>query len=136
MAASKFLFPAPAAGLLRMTQDNNHELQLINPLNTTVEKTLLGQKVYLRRLTSAELDDYNDKIEAGRQARLPSRELSAMGVNLFLAALVNEDGSKPKASELPTADQLMAAHSNADLLDAVTLVQRHSYGTLEEATKN
>lgn len=58
-----------------------------------------------------------------------------MGVNLFLAALVNEDGSKPKASELPTADQLMAAHANADLLDAVTLVQRHSYGTLEEATK-
>lgn len=46
---------------------------LINPLNTTVEKTLLGQKVYLRRLTSAELDDYNDKVEAGRQARLPSR---------------------------------------------------------------
>ncbi|WP_426771010.1 hypothetical protein [Enterobacter cloacae complex sp. 379K3] len=40
---------------------------LINPLNTTVEKTLLGQKVYLRRLTSAELDDYNDKVEAGRQ---------------------------------------------------------------------
>ncbi|MDR9964091.1 hypothetical protein KIF59_21065 [Enterobacter cloacae subsp. cloacae] len=39
---------------------------LINPLNTTVEKTLLGQKVYLRRLTSAELDDYNDKVEAGR----------------------------------------------------------------------
>ncbi|MEX5262390.1 hypothetical protein [Kocuria sp. CPCC 205263] len=50
--------------------------------------------------------------------------------------MVNEDGSKPKASELPTADQLMAAHANADLLDAVTLVQRHSYGTLEEATKN
>ena len=109
---------------------------LINPLNTTVEKMLLGQKVYLRRLTSAELDDYNDKVEAGHLDKLPSRELSGMGVNLFLAALVNEDGSKPKASELPTADQLMAAHSNADLLDAVTLVQRHSYGTLEEATKN
>lgn len=109
---------------------------LINPLNTTVEKTLLGQKVYLRRLTSAELDDYNDKVDAARQAKVPSRELSAMGVNLFLAALVNEDGSKPKTSELPTAEQLMAAHANADLLEAVTLVQRHSYGTLEEATKN
>ena len=109
---------------------------LINPLNTTVEKMLLGQKVYLRRLTSAELDDYNDKVEAGRHDKLPSRELSAMGVNLFLAALVNEDGSKPKASELPTAEQLMAAHANANLLEAVTFVQRHSYGTLEEATKN
>lgn len=109
---------------------------LLNPLNTTVEQTLLGQKVYLRRLTTAELDDYNDKVEAARQDKRPSRELSAMGINLFLAALVNEDGSKPKASELPTAEQLMAKHANADLLDAITLVQRHSYGTLEEATKN
>lgn len=109
---------------------------LIHPLNTTIEKTLLGQKVYLRRLTSAELDGYNDNVEAGRQANIPSRELSAMGVNLFLSALVNEDGSKPKASELPTADQLMDVHSHIDLLDAVRFVQNHSYGTLKEATKN
>lgn len=109
---------------------------LTNPLNTTVEETLLGQKVYLRRLSSTEMDDYNDQVVAAREANIPARQLSVMGVNLFLSALVNEDGSKPKASELPTAEQLTAVHANADLLEAITLVQRHSYGTLEEASKN
>lgn len=74
---------------------------LINPLNTTVEKTLLGQKVYLRRLTSAELDDYNDKVEAGRQARLPSRELSAMGSTCFWRRWSMKTAASQKPANCP-----------------------------------
>ncbi|MCH2683566.1 phage tail protein [Leclercia adecarboxylata] len=109
---------------------------LLNPLNTTTEQTLLGQKVFIRRLTSTELDNYTETVTAGRAAGLPDRQLSVMGVNLFLDALVNEDGSRPKKTDLPTADELLDAHASADLLEAVTRVQRHSYGTLEDAEKN
>lgn len=109
---------------------------LLNPLNTTTEQTLLGQKVFIRRLTSTELDNYTEAVTAGRAAGLPDRQLSVMGVNLFLTALVNEDGSRPKKADLPTPEELLDAHASADLLEAVTRVQRHSYGTLEEAEKN
>ena len=109
---------------------------LINPLNTTRPETLLGQPVFIRRLTSAELDNYNDAVSAGNQAGASARSLSLLGVNLFLSALVNEDGSRPKPKELPTAEKLLEVHSNADLLNAVTTVQKHSWGNLEEAAKN
>lgn len=109
---------------------------LSEPMNTTRQETLLGKKVFIRRLSSNELDEYSNSVTAAREAGQPDRDLSLFGVNLFLSALVNEDGSRPKATLLPKAESLLAAHSTADLLDAVTTVQRHSYGTLEEARKN
>lgn len=109
---------------------------LTKPLNTTCTVTLLGQAVFIRRLTSAELDNYNDAVNAGNEAGASARSLSLLGVNLFLSALVNEDGSRPKPKELPTAEELLDVHSNADLLDAVTTVQKHSWGRLEDAAKN
>lgn len=109
---------------------------LTKPLNTTCTVTLLGQSVFIRRLTSAELDNYNNAVSAGREAGVSDRNLSLLGVNLFLSALVNEDGTRPKPKELPTAEELLEVHSNADLLDAVMIVQRHSYGSLEDAAKN
>ena len=109
---------------------------LTKPLDTTTERKLLGQKVFIRRLSSNELDNHNEEITAARTAGVADRNLSVMGVNLFLSALVNEDGSRPKKSELPTAEELLDVHSTADLLEAVTTVQRHSYGSLEEAEKN
>lgn len=109
---------------------------LTTPLNTTTEKKLLGQKVFIRRLTNTELDNYTDAVDAAQKEGKSSRHLSVMGVNLFLQALVNEDGTRPAKKDLPTAEELLDAHASADLLEAVTLVQRHSYGTLEEAEKN
>jgi len=109
---------------------------LTNPLNTTCSVTALGQSVFIRRLTSSELDNYNETVNAGREAGVSDRNLSLLGVNLFLSALVNEDGSRPKPKELPTAEALLEVHSNADLLNAVTTVQKHSWGNLEEAAKN
>jgi hypothetical protein len=109
---------------------------LTNPMDTTCQQTLLGQTVFIRRLTSTELDDYNGAVDTERKGANSDRTLSVLGVDLFLSALVNEDGTRPKKSELPTAEALLAAHSTADLLHAVTTVQRHSYGSLEEAVKN
>ena len=109
---------------------------LTTPLNTTTEKTLLGQKVFIRRLTNTELDNYNDAVDAARIAGQTSRQLSILGASLFLQALVNEDGSRPGKKDLPTAEELLDAHASADLLQAITTVQRYSYGTPEEAEKN
>jgi hypothetical protein len=75
-------------------------------------------------------------VEIEEAADNNSRAKSLLGVQLFIDALVNEDGARPKKSELPTAVELLAVHSTADLIEAVTTVQRHSYGTLEEAKKN
>ena len=112
----------------------NYKL-LAKPFNTTIEQTALGQKVFIRRLTNTELDNYSEAVNADEN-KLTDKQRSLIGVNLFLSALVNEDGSTPKKSDLPTAESLLDAHSTADLLAAVTLVQRHSYGTLEDAVKN
>lgn len=109
---------------------------LAKPFNTAIEKNLLGQSVFIRRLSTTELTDYAESVEAERNGANNDRTLSVMGVNLFLSALVNEDGSRPKKADLPTAQELLDAHSAADLLVAVATVQRHSYGTLEDAVKN
>lgn len=93
---------------------------------------LLGQNVFIRRLTAAEVLDYSVQIEQLND----NRQIALLGCNLLIAALVNPDGSQPKADELPTAEALLAAHSNADLTQAVIAVQKYSYGSLEEAEKN
>jgi hypothetical protein len=53
--------------------------------------------------------------------------------SLVLNALVDENGLP--AQDLPTPDELMKSHSYATITEAMTTVQRHSYGTLEEAKK-
>lgn len=109
---------------------------LANPFNTTLEKKLLGQTVFIRRLSSDELLAYSDAVDKERAGTSNDRTLSLMAADLFLSALVNEDGTRPQKKDLPPASALLAAHSSADLLEAVTTVQRHSYGTLEDAVKN
>ena len=111
----------------------NYKL-LAKPFNTTIEQTALGQKIFIRRLTNTELDNYSEVISSDN--KLTEKQQSLLGVNLFLSALVNEDGSAPKKSDLPSPESLLDAHSTADLLAAIKLVQQHSYGTLEDAVKN
>lgn len=109
---------------------------LLSPMNTTLAQTLLGQSVFIRRLTTKELNDYSAAVDIELASNNDSHTLSMLGVGLFLNALVNEDGSRPKVKDLPTVTELLATHSSADLLEAVTAVQRHSFGTLEDASKN
>lgn len=105
---------------------------LLKPNTAPTEIPALGQKVFVRRLTSTELDDYLKAIDG----ETDSDKLNVLGVELFLGALVNEDGSCPKKTELPTVAELLAVHSPGDLKDAIMDVQRVSYGTLEDARKN
>lgn len=110
---------------------------LTNPMITTAEQTLLGQKVFIRRLSTDELHSYMEKVDAAQsEGKDSSRVISLLAAELFISALVNEDGTTPTKKDLPSASALLAVHSSADMLAAVTTVQRYSYGTLEEATKN
>lgn len=113
----------------------NYKSMLLKPLNTVIETKLLGQKVFICRLSSLDLLNYQDQSESDRGS-LSNKDFAVKGINLLLNALVNEDGTAPAKKDLPTAEELLVIHSNADLLEAITTVQRHSYGTLEEAEKN
>ncbi|KON62735.1 hypothetical protein KOEU_37830 [Komagataeibacter europaeus] len=105
---------------------------LLKPNSAPTEIPALGQKVFVRRLSSTELDDYLKAIDR----ETDNDKLNVLGIELFLGALVNEDGSKPKKTDLPTVAELLAVHAPGDLKEAVMDVQRNSYGTLETARKN
>ncbi|MBJ3277008.1 phage tail protein, partial [Salmonella enterica subsp. enterica serovar Derby] len=45
-------------------------------------------------------------------------------------------GEPIKDSDKPTAQELLAAHDNVELLDAIDKVKKHSIGKLETAEKN
>lgn len=113
----------------------SYKSMLLKPLDTVIKTKVLGQDVFIRRLSSSALLEYQDQTELGRGS-MSNTDFAVKGINLLLSALVNEDGSAPSKKDLPTAEELLVIHSNADLLDAITIVQRHSYGTLEEAEKN
>ncbi|EAW9117711.1 phage tail protein [Salmonella enterica] len=105
-------------------------------INTVVtDCTLLGVPVHIRRLSALECARYDEAIAAARDGNdvLTPARLSA---GLILSVLVDEKGKKIPEASLPTVDELLAAHDNAALIEAVATIQRHSYGTLEEALKN
>nr|DAY48447.1 MAG TPA: tail assembly chaperone protein [Caudoviricetes sp.] len=99
------------------------------------ETEILGTKVYLRRLTAAELIDHEDAlIEA--QTSGNARMASELSVQIVIDSLVQPDGSPIKAKDKPTAKELLAAHDNVVLLDAIDKVKKHAIGKLETAEKN
>ena len=94
-----------------------------------------GTKVYLRRLTAAELIDHEDAlIEAQTSGNV--RMASELSVQIVIDSLVQPDGSPIKAKDKPTAKELLAAHDNVALLDAIDKVKKHGIGKLETAEKN
>nr|WP_280117353.1 hypothetical protein [Serratia marcescens] len=46
------------------------------------------------------------------------------------------DGKRIPAGALPSVDDLLAAHDNPTLVEAIGAVKRHAVGSLEEAEKN
>ncbi|MFW5407743.1 phage tail protein [Pectobacterium brasiliense] len=109
---------------------------LLEPDNKPVKKTILGHTVFLRRLTAKQLDDYEKAVAAVPEGKNQATERSRLGIQLILDALRNEDGSTPNASELPTVDDLLAARSPGDLLEAMVEVQNVSWSTRADAEKN
>ena len=74
---------------------------LLNPIIKAHPITLLGQQIFIRRLTQEELWDYEADLQALEKSDDNARQTSIRGITLFLSALVNEDGSRPAADELP-----------------------------------
>lgn len=118
-----------------MSQKTNLKTLLLQPSNTAVAHHLFGTQVYIRRLTVRELIQHD---EALTQARDNDDQHAAAltGAKLILTALTTEDGRPIPADELPTAQELLDAHDNVTLFDAIRAIQKHSYGSIEDAEKN
>ncbi|MRF59204.1 phage tail protein [Citrobacter portucalensis] len=108
---------------------------LLSAKPSPIKTEIFGTKVYLRRLTAAELIDHEDAlIEA--QTSGNARMASELSVQIVIDSLVQPDGSPIKAKDKPTAKELLAAHDNVSLLDAIDKVKKHGIGKLETAEKN
>ena len=108
---------------------------LLSAKPSAIKTEIFGTKVYLRRLTAAELIDHEDAlIEA--QTSGNARMASELSVQIVIDSLVQPDGSPIKAKDKPTAKELLAAHDNVALLDAIDKVKKHGIGKLETAEKN
>ncbi|HHR6165378.1 TPA: phage tail protein [Providencia alcalifaciens] len=95
---------------------------------------LLGVDVNIRRMTATELLTLEEA--AGLNAEGKVMDSSLRNVEMILSCIVDEKGKPYDRSELPTAKELLDTHDNASLFEAISIVKRHSVGTLEEAKKN
>ncbi|CAG9423039.1 TPA: phage tail protein [Providencia alcalifaciens] len=96
---------------------------------------LLGVDVNIRRMTATELLTLEEEA-AGLNAEGKVMDSSLRNVEMILSCIVDEKGKPYDRSELPTAKELLDTHDNASLFEAISIVKRHSVGTLEEAKKN
>lgn len=99
------------------------------------EHPILGVTVFIRRLTIAELDEYEHDLQEAQKTGFSS-DASKAGAKLILKAICDKDGQPLPSDELPTADELIQAHDTPTLLSAMSFVQKFSYGSVEEAQKN
>lgn len=103
--------------------------------DTPEEVEILGGKVFIRRFKAAELYRQEEDIKAAI-AENDSAKISLINVQMILSCLVTPDGKPIAPSDLPTAEELLEAHDNPTLLDAINKINSHSLGKLETATKN
>ncbi|MDZ4030191.1 phage tail protein [Kluyvera ascorbata] len=94
---------------------------------------LLGTDVFIRRLSAMELSEFEGKAAelSGPGTTGPMMKAAS---SFVLSSLVDENGLP--AQDLPTPDELMKVHSYASITEAMSTLQRFSYGSLEEAKKN
>ncbi|MBH2563281.1 phage tail protein [Serratia marcescens] len=100
-----------------------------------IETQIFGAKAFIRRLKAAELQENED----GMKAAIDSGDMSKaaqLNVQLLLSCLMTPDGKRIPAGALPSVDDLLAAHDNPTLVEAIGAVKRHAVGSLEEAEKN
>lgn len=109
--------------------------RLLTPTNTAKEAQLFGATVYLRRMTAAELLKQEEQVKKALEED-DLHASSRLNVQLIIDSLVTPDGARIDKKNLPTADELMAAHDNRTLLDAIDIVKRHCIGFIEDAEKN
>lgn len=112
---------------------NDLKSLLLAPEASQHPVTILGADVFIRRLTAFELEEYDEKL-AQLRADNNSLGMAISTASFILSAIVDESGQP--AQNLPAPDELLKARSNASLIDALQTIQRHSWGTLEDAKKN
>lgn len=108
---------------------------LLAPEKSQHNVTILGADVFIRRLSAFELEEYDEK-QAQLRAENNSLGMAMSTASFILSAMVDENGNPIPAENLPAPDELLKARSNASLIDALQTIQRHSWGSLEEAKKN
>ncbi|EJC0563806.1 TPA: phage tail protein [Enterobacter bugandensis] len=108
---------------------------LLRPKNTIVTAEIFGTTVYLRRMTAGELIDHEEALRDSQIAE-DARKASELSVQLIVDCLVHPDGSLIAVEDKPTATELLQAHDNVALLDAIAIVKKHALGKLEDAEKN
>ncbi|MGN2428630.1 phage tail protein [Klebsiella electrica] len=102
---------------------------------TVIKTELFGANVFIRRLTGDYLISYEEKMAETAKTGVV-RGASEQVIQIVIDALVQPDGTAIPDEFKPTAAELLKAHENPELLEAVDKVKRHSIGTLEEAEKN
>ncbi len=112
---------------------NDVKSRLLAPDSDAFPLNIFGGEFYVRRLTACEIADFEEKAD---QLTGPgeTRELMLAASALILSALVDEGGVPVQG--LPSPVELMKSRSYASITEALSKVQRFSYGTLEEAKKN
>lgn len=88
----------------------------------------------MRRLTIAELDEYDAQLKQAQESN-SNVKASIAGASLILKTLCDKEGNPLSADELPTAEELIATKSTPSLIEALKLVQQFSYGNLDDAKK-
>ncbi|SPP31352.1 hypothetical protein ARAF_0476 [Arsenophonus endosymbiont of Aleurodicus floccissimus] len=100
-----------------------------------VEKhPLFGTEVYLRRLTIAELDRYEQTLKKAQDSG-SNTQASIAGANLILQTICDKAGQHLPKEELPTAKELIATKSTPTLIEALKFVQQFSCGSVWIALK-
>lgn len=107
---------------------------LLKPKNTIVTTEIFGTTVFLRRMTAGELIDHEEALRDSQIAE-DARKASELSVQLIVDCLVQPDGSPIKPQDKPTATDLLQAHDNVALLNAIAIVKKHALGKLEDAEK-
>ena len=102
-----------------------------NPVVQSI--ALFGGQMTVRAVSVSQQLDY---ITVVTNEGTTEKEKALAAAELVLRSLCKPDGSAYPADELPTAEELLASRSNAELIDAVNTLHRMSNGTLEEAEKN
>ncbi|WGM01787.1 phage tail protein [Arsenophonus nasoniae] len=109
--------------------------RLLAPDSYVEKHPLFGAEVYLRRLTIAELDTYEQTLKKA-QASGSNTQASIAGANLILQTICNKSGQPLPTEELPTAEELIATKSTHALIETLKFVQQFSCGSLDGAKKN
>ncbi|WP_163387274.1 phage tail protein [Enterobacter ludwigii] len=108
---------------------------LLKPKSAVVTTEIFGTTVHLRRMTAGELIDHEEALRDSQIAE-DARKASELSVQLIVDCLVQPDGSLIATEDKPTAAELLQAHDNVALLDAIATVKNHALGKLEDAEKN